>query len=97
MILLSELNGQEMEMLFKIASKENASPQLSGTLLLDINEMDIDELQSIFKHYVSRQDTPKNDIIKACKLMKKIIIIYEGEMLNYWDNIIDSKSKMCYY
>lgn len=34
MILLSELNGQEMEMLFKIASKENASSQLSVALLL---------------------------------------------------------------
>lgn len=91
MILLSELNGQEMEMLFKIVGKENASPQLSGTLLLDINELDIDGLQSIFKHYVSRPDTTMNDVVKACKLMKKIIIIYVVEMLNYWDNIIDSK------
>lgn len=94
MILISELNGQEMEMLFIIASKEHASPQLSGTLLLDINEMDIDGLQSIFKHYVSRSDTSNNDVIKASKLMKKIIFIYTGEMFNYWDNIIDSKSKI---
>lgn len=94
MILLSELNGQEMEMLFKIAGKENASPQLSGTLLLDINELDIDGLQSIFKHYVSRQNVPNNDGIKACELMKKIIFIYAAEMFNYWDNIIDSKSKI---
>lgn len=90
MILLTELNAQEMEMLFKIASKENASPQLSGTLLLDINEMDIDELQSIFKHYVLRMETPKNDAIKACKLIKKIIIIYEAEMIKYWNNNIDN-------
>lgn len=89
MILLSELTTKEMEMLFKIASKENATPQLSGTLLLDINDMDIDGLQSIFKHYVLRMETPKNDAIKACKLIKKIIIIYEAEMLNYWDNNID--------
>ena len=94
MILLSELNGQEMEMLFEIASKENASSQLSGSLLLDINEMDIDGLQSIFKHYVLRSDTSNNDAIKASKLMKKIIFIYTGEMFNYWDNIIDSKSKI---
>lgn len=94
MILLSELNGQEMEMLFEIASKENASSQLSGTLLLDINDMDIDGLHSIFKHYVSRSDTSNNDVIKASKLMKKIIFIYTGEMFNYWDNIIDSKSKI---
>lgn len=71
MILLSELNGQEMEMLFKIASKENASSQLSVALLLYINEMDIDGLQSIFKHYVLRSDTSNNDAIKASKLMKK--------------------------
>lgn len=94
MILLSELNGQEMEMLFKIASKENASSQLSVALLLYINEMDIDGLQSIFKHYVLRSDTSNNDAIKASKLMKKIIFIYTGEMFNYWDNIIDSKSKI---
>lgn len=94
MILLSEMNQQEMEMLFKIAGKENASPQLSGTLLLDINEQDIDGLQSIFKHYVSRADTSNNDGVKACELMKKIIFIYASEMFNYWDNIIDSKSKI---
>ena len=90
MILLSELNGQEMELLFKIAHKENASTRLSGTLLLDINDIDIDELQSIFKHYISRKDVSKIDIIKACELMKKIIIIYEIETFNYWNNI-DSK------
>lgn len=94
MILLSELNRKEMEMLFKIAAKENVSPQLSGTLLLDINDMDIDGLQSIFKHYVSRADTRENDIINAYKLIKKIIIIYGVEMLKYWDNIIDSKTKI---
>lgn len=94
MILLSELNRKEMEMLFKIAAKENVSPQLSGTLLLDINDIDIDGLQSIFKHYVSRPDIEENDIIKACKLMNKIIIIYEVEMLGYWNNIIDSKTKI---
>lgn len=94
MILLSELNRQEMEILFKIASKENASPQLSGTLLLDINELDIDGLQSIFKHYVSRQNTSNNDKVKACELIKKIIFIYTAEMFNYWDNIIDSKSEI---
>lgn len=94
MILLSELNRKEMEMLFKIAAKENVSPQLSGTLLLDINDLDIDRLQSIFKHYVSRPDTRGNDIINACKLMKKIIIIYGVEMLKYWDNMIDSKTKI---
>lgn len=59
-----------------------------------INEMDIDGLQSIFKHYVLRSDTSNNDAIKASKLMKKIIFIYTGEMFNYWDNIIDSKSKI---
>lgn len=94
MILLSELNRKEMEMLFKIAAKENVSPQLSGALLLDINDLDIDGLQSIFKHYVSRPDIGENDIIKACKLMNKIIIIYEVEMLGYWNNIIDSKTKI---
>ena len=94
MIILSELNKQEMEMLFKIVGKENASPQLSSTFLLDINDMDIDGLQSIFKHYVSRPDTSNNVAIKASKLMKKIIFIYTGEMFNYWDNIIDSKSKI---
>lgn len=36
-----------------------------------INEMDIDGLQSIFKHYVLRSDTSNNDAIKASKLMKK--------------------------